>query len=397
MTDAHQRAVEMMRFVGFDEADSRTLAQLRAGLDRVRSRLIDDFYGRILADPGARAVLKNESRVAGLRVSLDAWLSRLFENPLDEAWLARRAQIGRRHVEVELPQRYMPLAINVVREHLVGVAIEDSAGDVERLRRSLLAVDRILALELTVMLDTYHEDKIQRMKQVERLATISQLAASVSHELKDPIGVVNTSLFLLRESLKGLAPETPVASVAAELRDHLDRIARAARRASELTDQLVDYARVRTVTRQWIPIAAIVDDVIRSLDPPESIRIERDGAREATVFADPALLQRVLVNVLRNSIQAITGAPAGSGSGLVRVMWDEDQGFDRIEVRDDGPGVPAGIAPRIFEPMFTTRAHGAGLGLASCRALIQAHGGTIELIDRVDHGATIRIRLPRRD
>ncbi len=387
-----ERIGQLVRYVGFSPADAALLASLRPALARTADALIDDFYRRIFRDSGARAVIEDERLLAGLRISLRDWLDHLLTEDVDDDWLARRAKIGRRHVEVGLPQRYMPLAMNIVRNHLVRLADEECAGDASRLTATLVAVQRLLDLELTVMLDTYHEDTVTRLRQLERLSTISQLAAGVSRELKNPLGVVNTSLFLLRRLLDESGGGAPSGD---GVREHLDRIGRASRQASDMTDQLLDYASVRTITRQFVPIAAVVDDALEKVGATGDVVVELHGAREATMFADPVLLARVLMNLVRNAVQAITEAPERTGGGRVVIRWDVDGEFDRIEVSDDGPGPSAEIRSRMFEPMVTSRRHGTGLGLAICRGILQSHGGTIELVEPAGPGATFRIRLPR--
>lgn len=391
MTTAPEaRLQDLLRYLDFTPDDAAALAPLRGALAAERDALVDEFYRRLLADPTASDVVRLESRLERLKASLKDWLDRLFVDAIDDDWFARRSRIGRRHVEVGLPQRYMPLAMDVVRGHVTGIAVERCGGDPARLARTLKAVNKLLDLELTVMLDTYHADTIAKLRQVERLQTIARLAAGVSFGLKNPLGVINTSVSLMRRTL-GADDGRREPSIGT----HLDRIDRASRQATDMTDQLLDYSNVRSITRQTVPAAAIADDAVARVDAGEGIRIDCVGSEKATLFVDPLLLVRVLTNLVRNGVQSIAEAPARR-DGTVTIRWRSEGGFDVLEVEDDGPGVPEAIRERIFEPLFTTRARGTGLGLALSRDIVAAHGGTLELLDDGRSGASFRIRLPQR-
>jgi signal transduction histidine kinase len=106
-----------------------------------------------------------------------------------------------------------------------------------------------------------------------------------------------------------------------------------------------------------------------------------------TIDADPEQLERVLTNLLVNAAQAMNGA------GQVWIDAERDAGATVLRVRDDGPGVPADVGDRVFEALFTTKAKGSGLGLALCRRIVEAHGGTIALAPS-PRGALFRIAIP---
>src|SRR5690606_17599429 len=114
---------------------------------------------------------------------------------------------------IDLPQQYMFTAVNVIRGHIKDVIL-DTAPDRELMRAELHAVDKLLDMELAIMLHTYREDYLLRMQKTERLATFGQLVASIGHELRNPLGVMESSLFLLR----GKAGDDP------KVTRHLDRI-----------------------------------------------------------------------------------------------------------------------------------------------------------------------------
>ncbi len=152
---------------------------------------------------------------------------------------------------------------------------------------------------------------------------------------------------------------------------------------------MLDLARNRPPRRKRTDLAELVDAATRSASLPATIAI--DVAPTVTGLAvdvDPDQLQQVLINLLTNAAQAM---PSG---GQVTIDGEAAPGGEtRLRVRDDGPGVPAEARHRIFEALFTTKAKGSGLGLALCRRILEAHGGTIEL-EPTPRGASFVLAFP---
>jgi signal transduction histidine kinase len=197
--------------------------------------LVEDFYGAIARDPDARTVLSDAEQLARLERSLREWAWSMISGPHDLRWFELRARIGHRHVEVGLPQRFVPLALARIRPLLTEAALDSAGGDLKLASRRLAALHKVLDLELTIMLESYLRLHNARVRQAERLGTLGQLAATVSHELKNPLGVINTSVHLIRERMA--SPRAAVATDAApdaDVRLHLERIARGSRHAARL-------------------------------------------------------------------------------------------------------------------------------------------------------------------
>jgi signal transduction histidine kinase len=192
---------ELKRYVRFDAADEQALRALH---EHARTHLEDVseiFYARILSHEEARkALVGGESRVGKLKVTLVAWMDSLLAGPWDEAYWANRYRIGRVHVRIGLPQHYMFGAMNVVRTELARLAWERFHGDPAALERVRNALGKIIDLELAVMLHTYRDDLLAQQARVERLSTFGQLVASIGHDLRNPLGVIETSLYILGRS-----------------------------------------------------------------------------------------------------------------------------------------------------------------------------------------------------
>jgi signal transduction histidine kinase len=171
--------------------------------------------------------------------------------PWDERWFEDHCRIGRVHVHIDLPQHYMFAAMNVVREELGKVAATAATIDRAATREAL---DKVLDLELAIMLHTFREDLLAKAARSERLATFGQLVGSIGHELRNPLAVMETSLFLLKG--RAAADET--------LKKHLGRIEDQVRLANGIISDLLEIIRDRPLNRERLDLGALVCRVQRS-------------------------------------------------------------------------------------------------------------------------------------
>src|SRR5919206_4972795 len=190
---------ELKRYVGWSTTDEAALRDLHAPASPRFRQIAEVFYGTILAHEEARKSLTGgESMVGHLKITLQQWMDGLLRGPWDEAYYENRARIGRYHVRINLPQHYMFGAMNVIRREMNAIIDEVCIEDPPRLRRARSAMGRILDLELAIMLHTYREDLLAQQARVERLSTFGQLVGSIGHELRNPLGVMESSLFILK-------------------------------------------------------------------------------------------------------------------------------------------------------------------------------------------------------
>jgi signal transduction histidine kinase len=373
----------LKQYVGFTEASSAALRELHPVAQPRFASIVDDFYAVIEAHPEARAsITGGAAQIARLKQTLTQWMDLLLLGPHDEAYYELRARIGRMHVRIALPQGFMFTAMNRIRIRLLDVVRERFAADPEATRRIATALNQILDLELAIMLETYREDLLFKNRNAEKLATIGQFAASMGHELRNPLGVIGSSIFLLRQHLGAAAGAPNVAK-------HLGRIEGEIARASKTIHDILDLARNRPPRRHRTAVAGLIEAATDSASLPATITIDVSPAiTPLTIDVDPDQLQQVLINLLTNAAQAM---PSG---GHVQIDGETAANGDtRLRVRDDGPGIPAEARHRIFDALFTTKAKGSGLGLALCRRILEAHGGTIEL-EQTSRGASFVLALP---
>ena len=230
------------------------------------------------------------------------------------------------------------------------------------------------------------EEAQRELIQRERLATLGQLTTTVSHELRNPLGIMKTALHVLER-----APGTPAAERA------LARLDRSITRCDRIIGELLDFSRTRPIRRERVALEGWLAEVVADARAPEAVPVTvtlEDPAATATVDAER--LRRALVNVLENAYQAVVEAvEAGSDRPpAVAVRAAVSDGSLRIVVEDTGVGVPEADRARVFEPLYSTKSFGVGLGLPVVRQVVEQHGGAVDLGAGAGGGAVVTIELP---
>lgn len=369
-------------YVGFGADDAELLLRFEPSARPHLQRIAERFYDSIARDPEAEAVLRGDAQIARLKQSLADWLATGLAGPHDQAYYERRTRIGRVHVKIALPQRYMLTAMNVVRAELHDVVEATYVADAPKRRSTSRAIDRWLDIELAIMLETYKEDSESQLMRQARLASMGQLAGTIGHELRNPLGVIESSLYLVRQRV---AEDSKVVR-------HLDKIAGQVHNASRIITDLLDMTRDRPASREKVDVGALLDRALTSRAAlPDGVILHKELDHETALFGDPNLLERALENVISNSIQAFEG-----GGGNVWVEFGRGgSGEVLLRVRDDGPGFGEEILSRALEPLVTSRSSGVGLGLALVRNVCIRHGGSVEVDNHAHGGAVVTFRLPR--
>jgi two-component system sensor histidine kinase HydH len=223
--------------------------------------------------------------------------------------------------------------------------------------------------------------------QQEKLAAIGRLAAGVAHEVRNPLGVIRASASMVRESFE---PEEEPYRACDFILEEIDRL-------NGMITSLLTFSRPTELRLQTVSIEKTLDRALHLAS--EQLRergIEAERAAEGTIpelRADPDLLAQVLTGLVINAAEAM---PDG---GRLQVRTNVDDGHACIDVADSGPGVPVEDASRVFEPFYTTKASGTGLGLAMAARIASAHDGDLALVEGAGAGlegagACFRLSLP---
>lgn len=242
-------------------------------------------------------------------------------------------------------------------------------------------------LELTKSFNRTAEDlgELQeRIKRQERLAVLGELAGSIGHEIRNPLGAMKSSIFFLQRRREK--------TIDAKAEEHLERIDRQIRRADRIITELLDYARNPVTSPRSIDLGDVLDEVVASVEIPPAVRVERrDRNGCPRVLADPDQVGRIFENLVRNALQAM---PDG---GELRIACDAQDAEVVVSVADTGIGIPAENLLKIFEPLVTTKAKGIGLGLPVSQRYAELNGGRIECDSELGRGSLFRLILPEVD
>jgi len=314
----------------------------------------------------SRFLLNTLTLLAAL-TALTLWLvRRVVTRPMKQMVEAAHA-VGRGDLAYRITERTDARELHELARELNAMA---SSLEVARVASAREAEERIL-LE-------------RRLQETEKLAAIGNLAAGLAHEIAAPLNVISgrAELLLRRSS------DTPASE------RHLRIIVLQIGRITTIVRNLLDYARRREPKVQRVELAGVVDGVAELLEAElerAGVTLIREEARDLYVFADPDLLHQVLVNLLLNAVQALEGA-SEHRRVLVRSGLGESSAW--LEIQDTGPGIAPEILTKLFEPFYTTKPRGTGLGLGVARNIILQHGGRLEATNAPTGGAVFRLTLP---
>jgi FixJ family two-component response regulator/signal transduction histidine kinase len=238
------------------------------------------------------------------------------------------------------------------------------------------------------------EDEAERLRSrlwhADRVARVSALTAAIAHEINQPLAAI------LSNAQAGLANLRSGHAPPEEIRAILDAVVRDDKRAAEIIRTMRAFLRQEESGRGRLDLAAALQDVLQLLGAElgrKGIRIEARVEPGCWVNADQTQIEQVALNLLLNAAQAMEACPPKDRLLRLRAAPSAD-GRVAVEVSDAGAGIAAQDLPSVFEPFWTTRKEGLGLGLVICRAIVEAHGGTISVAPNPDRGVTFRFELP---
>lgn len=384
---------DMKQLVDFCPSDALALAELSDPIRPHLDDVVDGFYARLFKHSNARAVFRQgDEQITRVRQTLCRWLRELFCGQYDDAYFEKRAEIGRTHVHMEVPERYTIISMNFIREaltrHIRAIPLPNP-------NERISALNKLLDLELMVITDTYREQFVARIQRIdkarymrrlsesEHLASIGQLAASLAHEIKNPLAGISGAIQVLGADLPPGHPHKEAVDEALRQIDRLDATVR----------DLLVYARPQAPTREDCDLREIVERALILLREEPAFRDVQFGCpganSDAVAHVDEHQLQQVVMNLMLNAADAC----GRDGEVICRVVPHED--CVEIDVEDNGSGMGPETIERAFDPFYTTKVRGTGLGLPICKRIVEAHGGSIRIESAEGQGTRVILELPR--
>jgi len=224
----------------------------------------------------------------------------------------------------------------------------------------------------------------QRMQLKENLAALGELSAGIAHEFKNALATISGYAQMIRSE-----------SSEAEALDYAERILEQTRNITHVVTEFLKYARPLEIPDERVALQTIVERIVAEVrETMPQVKIRWEGTF-GEAGGDEGLLRQALLNLTRNAAEACALADGGGRVAVCgEIVHGEETSVQRIRVTDNGPGIPANVAPKLFRPFFTTKAKGTGLGLAVVQKIIVQHGGQVEVRNRTEGGAEFIITLP---
>jgi PAS domain S-box-containing protein len=223
-----------------------------------------------------------------------------------------------------------------------------------------------------------------RMRQADRLATLGRMAANIAHEIRNPLASLTGAIEVLVGGDR--PPQTRERLIAIVLKESA--------RLNDIIKSFLEYARPAPLAPVRVDVAECLDEVLLLIEhrvPPGTLKVVREFSGPLVVQIDPQQFRQAFWNLCLNAVQAM---PDG---GELRVCASRADRALEVRVTDTGHGIPPEDLPQVFEPFFSTKEGGTGLGLALAHRVVQDHGGHIEVRSAPGSGTTVRIILPVRD
>jgi signal transduction histidine kinase len=268
------------------------------------------------------------------------------------------------------------------RNHLTKTLAERISGALRQIELEISLRNYYQQLETDVEDRTKDlEDVQEKLIRSERLAAVGELASGVGHELRNPLNVIRNCAYLLNMSLSEKGDE--------EALNTLEVLDKQIDTANKIVTDLMDFTRIKPPSLHRTDVNSLIKESLSYVAVPEKINVRpRLNGNSYKIRVDPEQIGRVFTNIATNACQAM------NGKGQLDIETGADDSFVRVSFKDNGCGIPEENIDKIFEPLFTTKPKGIGLGLAISKRLVEQNGGKITVVSKVGKGTTFNIDLP---
>jgi PAS domain S-box-containing protein len=222
----------------------------------------------------------------------------------------------------------------------------------------------------------------QRLR-LEKMATIGEVATMVAHDLRNPLTAIRNASFYIR---KNCPHQTDAGCV--DVLEMLNIIEQETIFADNIVNDLLGFTARELTQKQKQDINKLLESSLKRFNIPDDIEIEKNFSEDASVTVDSKQIERLFVNLLRNAVQAM------AEGGRLTITTKKEEDHLTVAIADTGVGVPKENTSKLFQPLFTTKSKGIGLGLAISKRIATQHAGTIDVASEVGKGTTFTLKLP---
>jgi PAS domain S-box-containing protein len=224
------------------------------------------------------------------------------------------------------------------------------------------------------------KDANERLVKAERFAAIGELAGMIGHDLRNPLAGIKNATYFLKKKGSALSEE--------QTRSMLETIEKGIDHSDKIINDLLEYAGEIHLKLYAVPVYSVLENILCIIKVPEAVKIINEIPNNIDIRVDQNRIERVFINLIKNAIDAM---PNG---GIITIKCKQNKENAEIYFADTGTGIPDEVLPKLFNPLFTTKAQGMGFGLAICKRVVEAHGGTITVETARGKGTTFKVTLP---
>jgi signal transduction histidine kinase len=249
-----------------------------------------------------------------------------------------------------------------------------------------ISIDQAAMAFENALLYEQQKDRLKKMYRADQLSVLGQLAAGAAHEIRNPLTIIRSTIQLLKDEVQSK-------ELVSDLTEEVDRI-------NNIIKGLLNFAKPLELNIETFSLEKVISQSVSLARTTAKNQIEikfTNNCKSSDIRADPSQLKQVFLNLILNSIDAVSD----NDNGSINIILDASnhaKGGNQcyyIELKDNGKGIPTENLENLFIPFFTTKANGTGLGLSICYGIINKHGGEIEIYSKENLGTTINIKLPR--
>ncbi len=370
--------LELQQQVGWTRDDAMRVRNVSRLLNPILPELIEGIHTEIERQSQAEQIVGNRPNVERFKEALLDWLQELLRGTCDGDHVFQRWCVHWQQLGTELDAIYTSTLFVALRQELIREIGEQWIGPAAELIATIGSLNLLFDLDLAVIQEAYAAEHDWRRERTERLEAFEKLAEGISRELGKPLSTLKRSVYYLKNA-RDLRPE--------KLGEHLGRIDREANILDSLMTALAEFANPAIPEMNPFDVSAAIQESVIGLQTPAEIDIRVQSPGDVFALGDVKQIQTVLGNLFRNAVDAMPEC------GAMSVVAQQRNGGVEIQVCDTGIGIEPDAFTKIMDPLYTTKAHGMGLGLPIAKAIVEKHGGGFTVASQPGKGSVFTVRL----